>query len=329
MALKNYVKMVVFILLVSIENAVDWINHNIIKRFLSPNNRIDKIYSVSIIVGSNKCNANCGHCGGRSLRRDALDEKSGTIRGMKSALALCHKYGGWTISLTGSGEPTLSPDAVTETLKEINKLEGKGIVFPFINLFTNGIELVNNPKMREHYLPLWRDLGLTTIVISIHDVDYKRNKEAYSVGDNIKFPRPEEMIQVVKDAGLVLRVNLLLHKGYCDNLEDYKRNLNALKEMGVSMVTCWSLCKPSGEKNEFTPDFWNLFKIRFFMWSNCNKIFNQVWNGGVYNYHGLSVRLTTYVSEHRPTNDFVRQLVLFQDGTIAYSWYQEGAICLK
>lgn len=324
----KYLKMVLFGLMILLETVIDWIKANVFRRF-NPDNCVDKIYSVSILVGSEACNANCRHCGGRYLRKNALPGHEGTIKGLKSALALSSKYGGWAISFTGSGEPTLSPDAITKTLREIHNLEYRGIVFPFMNLFTNGIELVNNPDMRDHYLPLWKKLGLTAVAISIHDVDYDKNREAYNVGGEANFPRLEEIVQVVKNAGLVPRVTLLLNKGYCDNAEDYRRNLDALKAMGVHMVTSWPLCKPNGERNEYTPSRWNLFKIRFFLWSNCQRIFNQIWGGGVYNYHGLSARLTTYVSEHKPTNNFIRQLVLFQDGTVAYSWYQEGAFCLK
>src|SRR3989339_389101 len=324
--MKNFMKMIQFVLLISLETVVSRIS-GIIRRF-TPNSCIDKIYSVSVVVGSNKCNANCRHCGGRVLRKDATDGQCGTIRGLKSALALCHKYGGWAVSFTGSGEPLLSPEAITATLTEINKLEDKGIVFPFLNLFTNGIELVNNPRMREYYLPLWKSLGLTAIAISIHDTDYAKNRQAYNVATGFNFPRLEEMIRVVKEADLVPRVTLLLNKGYCDNPADYRRNLDALKALGVNMVTSWPLCEPNGERNKFSPSRWNLFKIRFFLWSNCERIFNQIWGGGVYNYRGLSARLTTYVSEHKPTNNFIRQLVLFQDGTVAYSWFQEGAFCL-
>lgn len=160
-------------------------------------------------------------------------------------------------------------------------------------------------------------------------MDYETNRKIYNPKEGVNFPRLEEMIKVVKDAGLVPRITLLLHKGYCDNVKDYVRNLDVLKEIGVNMVTSWPLCKPNGERNEYTPSEMNLFKIRFFLWSNCQRIFNQIWGGGVYNYHGLSARLTTYVSEHKPTNNFIRQLVVFQDGTVAYSWFQDGAFCLK
>ncbi|MEK6826997.1 MAG: hypothetical protein AABX99_00755 [Nanoarchaeota archaeon] len=53
------------------------------------------------------------------------------------------------------------------------------------------------------------------------------------------------------------------------------------------------------------------------------------WGGGVYDYQGNILRITDYVTRHDPKKDFVRQLVVFQDGTVAYSWIKEGALCMK
>ena len=55
----------------------------------------------------------------------------------------------------------------------------------------------------------------------------------------------------------------------------------------------------------------------------------HVWGGGVYDYNGISLRMTDYVSYHDPDNDYIRQFVVFQDGKIAYSWFQKGAFCLS
>ena len=38
---------------------------------------IDKIYSVSALVGSNACNANCAFCAARNLRKDAANIDGG------------------------------------------------------------------------------------------------------------------------------------------------------------------------------------------------------------------------------------------------------------
>lgn len=69
---------------------------------------IEKIYSVSALVGSSKCNANCSFCAARNLRQDAQSIMPVTF---KSAIKLSARYGGWSLSLTSSGEPTCSPDS--------------------------------------------------------------------------------------------------------------------------------------------------------------------------------------------------------------------------
>ena len=55
----------------------------------------------------------------------------------------------------------------------------------------------------------------------------------------------------------------------------------------------------------------------------------HVWGGGVFDYKGNILRYTDYVTKHDPKKDFVRQLVVFQDGTVAYSWVREGALCMR
>ena len=54
-----------------------------------------------------------------------------------------------------------------------------------------------------------------------------------------------------------------------------------------------------------------------------------MFGGGVYDYKGSILRYTDYVTKHNPKKDFVRQLVVFQDRTVAYSWIREGALCMK
>ena len=101
---------------------------------------IDKIFSVSVVVGSNRCNAKCSFCGGRQHRASACGFDSSTYEnevGLRTALRLAKQMGAWTISLTGSGEPTLSPQQVSRVLKIVQE-EGP---FPIVQLFTNGIKI--------------------------------------------------------------------------------------------------------------------------------------------------------------------------------------------
>ena len=291
---------------------------------------IEKIYSISVLVGRPICNAKCAHCAATGLRKQANIKDKGTVKNLKAALRLCHNYQGWSISLTSTGEPTLSPNSVTETLKEIDSLRKEGVSFPFVNLFTNGFEIVKNPKFRSHWLPLWKKLGLTAIAISIHSTDYKTNLIPYGVKpDKKEFPPLLKMIKIIKEADLTPRITLLLHKGYVDNAKKYKHTLNQLRELGIDMVTSWPILTEEGKRCQGTPSRLNMLKIRYWLWRNTERTLGHVWGGGVFDYDGMSVRLTDYVSKHKPKNDFIRQLVIFQDGKVAYSWFQKGAFCIK
>jgi pyruvate-formate lyase-activating enzyme len=297
---------------------------------------IEKIYSVSILVGSGTCDAKCKHCAATYLRKDSNNK--GTTKNLKQALRLCRHYGGWSLSLTSTGEPTLSPNAITETLEAIYELRSEGTVFTNINLFTNGFEIARNPDFKNKWLPLWKSLGLTAIAVSLHHTHYDLNIIPYNVEPNrSKYPHYKETIDIIKEVGLIPRVTLLLNKGYIDNVKDYNKAINTLiDDYGVYMITSWPILSFDGKRIENTPSRWNLFKIKLFLrFSKHTKLtMGHTWGGSVNGFKSNkgnwgSVRLTNYVSKHSPKNDFVRQLVLFQDGTLSYSWYQPDAICIK
>src|SRR3989344_1244659 len=130
---------------------------------------IEKIYSVSALVGDGRCNANCGFCAGKYLRPQAKENKN-YDKNLEAAIKLSARYGGWSLSFTGSGEPTCDPEALTRALKIYRKCAKEGAFFPNVNLFSNGI-LFSSDVFCNKYLPEWRELGLTNVAVSIYSVD--------------------------------------------------------------------------------------------------------------------------------------------------------------
>src|SRR3989304_9232835 len=122
---------------------------------------IDKIYSVSVLVGSDQCNGNCSFCSGRYLR-DQAQADGDVPRNLEAALRLSSKYGGWSVSITSSGEPTLSPNSITNVLKTMRDLRSEGVSFPFVNLFTNGITIADDDFIHKWSLH-YKDVGIFTI----------------------------------------------------------------------------------------------------------------------------------------------------------------------
>jgi len=285
---------------------------------------IEKIYSVSALVGNGACNANCNFCAGKYLRPQAGETKL-YDKNLESAIKLSARYGGWSLSLTGSGEPTCDPDALTRALEVYDKCAKQGAYFPNVNLFTNGI-LLGNEDFCNNYLDSWRKLGLNNIALSIHSVDEKEQAEAYNLDS---YPKLETIISNVRNHGLGVRATLLLRKDGVDNSKKYESAVETLIDKGIDNITSWPVGNPNGTRNSYTLSRLGLFGIKMWLHHNAKLCHGHVWGGGVYDYKGNILRITDYVTKHDPKKDFVRQLVVFQDGTVAYSWIRDGALCMK
>jgi len=285
---------------------------------------IEKIYSVSALVGDGACNANCNFCAGKYLRPEAkpnpLYEKN-----LEAAIKLSARYGGWSLSLTSSGEPTCDPDALTRALEMYKKCADQGAYFPNVNLFTNGV-LLGDEDFCKKYLPRWRELGLTNVAVSIHSADEKEQAKIYGLDS---YPNLEDIVENVESQGVGVRGTLLLRRDGVDSAKKYQEAVHTLIEKGFDNLTSWPVGNPDGTRNEFTPSRLGLLGIRWWLKRNAELCHGHSWGGGVYDYHGNILRITDYVTKHNPKKNFVRQLVVFQDGTVAYSWIKEGALCMK
>ncbi len=287
---------------------------------------IEKIYSVSALIGNGSCNAGCDFCAGKYLRSQVKEEdKQKHLKNLESAIKLSARYGGWSLSLTSSGEVTCDPDSLTEALTTYNKCANQGAYFPNVNLFTNGI-LLGDKDFCNKYLKNWKELGLTNIALSIHSVDETEQAKVYHLQN---YPKLETIKKNVEDAGLGLRATLLLRKEGVDNSKKYHSAIDSLISKGIDNITSWPVGNPDGSRNEYTPSKLNILGIKYWLKKNAKLCHGHSWGGGVYDYNGNILRITDYVTKHDPNKDFVRQLVVFQNGTVAYSWIKEGALCMK
>ena len=285
---------------------------------------IEKIYSVSALVGNGSCNANCPFCAGKYLRPEIENNKL-YDKNFESAVKLSARYGGWSLSLTSSGEATCDPEAVTHILKIYKKCADQGAYLPNVNLFTNGIKFGDKAFCKK-YLPTWEELGLNNIAISIHEPTEEGQAKIYGIKE---YPKLEEIVENIEEYGLGVRGTLLLRKEGIDTPKKYKEAVNILISKGIDNITSWPVGNPDNTRNEFSPSRWNLFRIKWWLNQNAKVCHSHVWGGGVYDYQGNILRYTDYVTKHDPKKDFVRQLVVFQNKTVAYSWIREGALCMK
>lgn len=195
--------------------------------------------SLSLFVGTAECDAKCEHCAGVPLRKYA-PKKDGIIDKdlIYETLKNCHMQGARYLSISSSGEPTLSPLAVTATLELIDSRKEEGILFSPINLYSNGIRIGEDKKFCDTYLPLWKNLGLTTIYVTVHDVDEKENARIYG---RSSYPSLDRIISRIHDADLLIRANLVLSKETIGNFDNFVSTVKELKRKGVDSISSWPI----------------------------------------------------------------------------------------
>jgi len=199
----------------------------------------EDLYSLSILVGTGECNAYCKHCGGVPLRKYAPKEDGIIDRDLfEKILRECYDRGARYLSISGCGEPTLSPASVTATMDLVHMLAEEGIAYTPVNLYSNGIRIGNDSDFSNTYLGCWRQLGLTSVYLSVHDIDEARNAAGYGV---TRYPKLENILSRIHDAGLLVRINLILSKENTPTCDDFTRMISALREMGADTISAWPI----------------------------------------------------------------------------------------
>lgn len=72
-------------------------------------------------------------CAGKYLRGQAeqtWEQEKHYWKNFKSAIQLSARYGGWSLSLTGSGEPAVDPEAITKALEQYKECADQGAYMP-------------------------------------------------------------------------------------------------------------------------------------------------------------------------------------------------------
>jgi wyosine [tRNA(Phe)-imidazoG37] synthetase (radical SAM superfamily) len=199
--------------------------------------------SLSLFVGTGECNARCAHCAGVPLRQYApkedgiVDEKL-----IEKTVKECYQKGARYLSISSSGEPTLSPISVTKVLQQINNLKSTdNIQFNPINLYSNGIRIGEDEKFAKEYLNKWQNLDLTTLYITVHSIYEKENAEIYGVQS---YPSLKTIVKRIHDTNLQVRANLVLSKKTISSISTYGQFRVAtiyLQNIGVDKISAWPM----------------------------------------------------------------------------------------
>lgn len=262
-----------------------------------------KLKSLSLFVGTGNCNANCEHCAGRIHRKYAPKEDRIIDEDLiRKTIRECYAKGARSISISSSGEPTLSPISVTKALNIIYDLRQDGIVYSKINLYSNGIIIGNDGAFCVKYLKLWKSLGLTTVYITIHDSNEVNNAKVYGID---KYPSLAKIISRIHEAGLKVRGNLVLSKVGIGSLNKFIEMMRELKKLGVDYVSAWPIRNENDEVDmAMAPSKEELSKIR--KWIENNP------------YYGFEIKLLG--DETHALYSENKKLTLFPDNTLSSSW---------
>ncbi|MBT3219870.1 MAG: radical SAM protein, partial [Proteobacteria bacterium] len=173
-----------------------------------------KIQTFSIIAGSDICNARCPFCVSKMTPTQGVSHSEPEVnwRNFHIAAKLAQQCGVTTAMITGKGEPTLFPEQLTKYLEALAALE-----FPFVELQTNGIRLIERRDEYSRHLRAWYELGLTTIALSVVHFKAEKNRQVYLPHKEQYIDLPA-LIQYLHDLGLSVRLAAILAGGFVDDV---------------------------------------------------------------------------------------------------------------
>lgn len=198
-----------------------------------------EVNSLSLFVGTGRCNADCSHCAGK-IHRKFAPEKDGVIdeQLIYNTLRECYQNGARYLSISSSGEPTLSPLSVTRSLELIALCRDEGMEYSPINLYSNGIRIGNEKDFCDEYLPKWKNDGLRSVYVTVHDIDEKKNAEIYGIK---KYPNLQVILGRIHGAELKMRANLVLSQKTIDTFEKFIITTDYLLKIGIDSIAAWPL----------------------------------------------------------------------------------------
>lgn len=259
--------------------------------------------SLSIFVGTGQCNANCAHCAGivhrkNAPKKDGIIDRDLIYRTLKNV----HERGARYLSISSSGEPTLSPLSVTAVLEIAHKCKREDTEYAPINLYSNGIRIGEDKEFCDSYLSLWRNLGLTTMYTTVHDVDEKENARIYGVKS---YPSLKLVLSRIHESNLLMRANLVLSRRTIGTFEKFVSTASYLKNIGVDLISAWPIRGMDDKIDQ------NLSPLE----RELDKM--EAWIEDSQN-HEYSIRLLR--EKNQALYQEGRKITLFSDGTLSNTW---------
>ncbi len=279
--------------------------------------------SVNLCGG---CNARCPFCIASATWKTGWRNNKRLERSLGKALAYGRYHDVDTVLITGSGEPTLHRRLVLRIAREAREL---GI--PAVELQTNGALLAGDPA----YLGELSGHGVTTIALSVASVNPVRSADLMEI--DLDYLALAERLDSL---GFLCRISLNLTRQDGDRLPGYLGDYaDLLVSRGVRQLTLRTLGVP--DRPEDTPEAderiqWvkdhgmpeeDVDTLRCHVVEDGAPLRQLSYGARVYDYHGLSVVVTTCMSDTEEVEE-IRSFILQPDGHIYHSWNYRGSVLL-
>jgi molybdenum cofactor biosynthesis enzyme MoaA len=282
------------------------------------------IQSFSICLPQ-ACDANCPYCISKQTGRDHCDKFEVTPSQITSACRFAVIGDTTTVLFTGKGEPMLYPDEISYCMSAIKKYE-----FPFVEIQTNGIRLWNEWENMERYLIHWRNLGMTTISISIAHYLRKRNEQIFAP---TKYPDIGGLIAVLKELGFMVRINCTLIKDFIDNWDEFSWLWYHVYEKWKTdqLVIRPVVAYGDGDEAEWArenaiPEDELKLLVDLIKSAPSSEVIRKLVHGGeVLSFRGKNLCLSNCLTADPDNREDMRQLILMPDGSITTDWKHSEA----
>jgi len=304
-----------------------------------------KIGTMSVVVGDASCNAKCPFCVSKMTASASIMPCTEDIdyRRFDIACRFAAQSGVSTVLLTGTGEPTLHPELIKKYLTSLYTSRK----FPFIELQTNGIKLIDMKKDLEK----WYRLGLTLVCLSVTHYDAQTNSELMPPNGNLRLPI-WETVSFLHEIGFSVRLNCTMVKGGIDSKEEVGAMVDLCRLNEVEQLTFRDVTTPTKTNNpEVTK--WVLdngvkyrtkgsssnqsgnVMVQEYLYENDATMIMTLPHGAyVWDCQGQNVSNNNCLTTTLAPNE-IRQLIFVQRkrngrprGQLRYDWVYEGAIIL-
>ena len=294
-------------------------------------NQETKIQTLSLVTGTEACDARCPFCISKMTPNHQLGLRQTEIN-FDAFSEVCRRaFEGRveTVMLTGKGEPTLFSEQLGQYLMHLAKSEVEfQYKVPSVELQTNGIRIASRPDVYDPLLSNWSSMGLDLAAISVVSFDEAKNRAIYTPYLR-RYISLSELVDRLHQHGIRARLACIMMNGIIDTPALVAQMVEFAKEIGADELTLRPVNRPETTQNSMVVDFidGHLLNqkqkddIADYLYRTGRVVNEMSFGATIFDVGGQNVCLTNSLTLDKDGKE-LRQLIFYPDGQIATSWTQ-------